>query len=193
MIIIEKMYNWNGGLSKRAGTDYVVLHHAEAVSCTADDVHRWHLNNGWTGMGYHFFVRKDGSVYRGRPIDAVGAHCLGFNSNSIGICAEGAYNDKDTVMPYAQKSAIIELVTELKKVYKSAKVTRHRDLMATDCPGRYYPFEEIVNGEVNRHMTKQEQIEVIKEKAVLSDETIAFLDAYRYGDALIEKLAAAMK
>lgn len=202
MNIIEKTYNWNGSLGKRSVTDYIVLHHEEAASCTADDVHRWHLNNGWSGIGYHFFVRKDGSIYRGRPVDTVGAHCLGFNSNSIGICAEGAYDGADaagggtSAMPEPQKRVLAELTAELKKVYKSAKVVRHCDLMATNCPGRFYPFEEIASGgaaaPANKPLDKQEQLALIKTKAGLSDETVAFLDAYRWGDALIEKLANAM-
>ena len=59
MNIIEKTYNWNGSLKNRTSTKRIILHHAESKSCTADDIHRWHLANGWAGIGYHFFVRKD--------------------------------------------------------------------------------------------------------------------------------------
>ena len=85
MQIIEEKYNWSGGFSNRSKTDYIVLHHAEAVKCTAQDIHSWHRANGWTGIGYHFFVRKDGTIYRGRPINVVGAHVQGMNSCSIGF------------------------------------------------------------------------------------------------------------
>ena len=59
MNIIEKTYNWNGSLKNRTSTKRIILHHAESKSCTADDIHRWHLKKGWSGIGYHFFVRKD--------------------------------------------------------------------------------------------------------------------------------------
>ena len=95
MQIIEEKYNWSGVFSNRSKTDYIVLHHAEAVKCTAQDVHSWHRANGWTGIGYHFFVRKDGTIYRGRPINVVGAHVQGMNSCSVGICAEGDYHTKE--------------------------------------------------------------------------------------------------
>ena len=80
MNIIEKTYNWNGKLSIRSKTSRIILHHAESSSCTADDIHQWHLDRGWSGIGYHFFVRKDGSVYRGRPENTVGAHASGANN-----------------------------------------------------------------------------------------------------------------
>ena len=67
MQIIDMTYAWAGTLARRSATRRIILHHAAAVTCTAQQIHQWHLANGWSGIGYHFFVRKDGSVYRGRP------------------------------------------------------------------------------------------------------------------------------
>jgi len=139
--IIEERYNWAKPLVPRSGTKYIVLHHAEASICTAQDIHQWHLNNGWAGIGYHYFVRKDGSIYRGRPRDALGAHCQGWNDWSVGICAEGDYMTE--TMPQAQENAIIELCHELLSIYSSAQIVGHRDLNATSCPGDNYPLAEI--------------------------------------------------
>ena len=150
--IITPKLSFSGGTSLRYDTKYIVLHHAEAQSCTVEQVHQWHLNNGWAGIGYHYFVRKDGGVYRGRPENTIGAQCTNYNSVSIGICAEGAYHDKDTVMPYAQKRALIELIADIGKRYKGLKIVGHHDLMATSCPGKYYPFEEIVKGEIKEEI-----------------------------------------
>lgn len=58
MNIIEKDYNWAHELSARQVTNLIILHHAAAKSCTAADVHNWHLNRGWAGIGYHFFYRQ---------------------------------------------------------------------------------------------------------------------------------------
>ena len=90
MQIIEMTYPWAGTLAKRGVTRRIILHHAAAVTCTARQIHQWHLANGWAGIGYHFFVRKDGRVYRGRPEDTVGAHAGNNNYDSIGICFEAA-------------------------------------------------------------------------------------------------------
>lgn len=73
-----------GSLSKRKSTTRIILHHAAAESCDAATIHQWHLNKGWSGIGYHFVVRKNGSIERGRPEDTVGAHALNNNSDSTG-------------------------------------------------------------------------------------------------------------
>lgn len=147
MKIIEVDYNWRGGLANRTETEYIALHHAEATRCSAQDIHSWHLANGWSGIGYHFFVRKDGSVYRGRPIWAVGAHVLGMNGCSVGICAEGDYHSRDKSMPEVQKRAIMELIEYIKKNhYPNAKVVGHCEIGDSNCPGQYYPLKEIKAG-----------------------------------------------
>lgn len=143
MKIIETDWKWNNSLTKRASTNYIALHHAEASTCTAQQIDEWHKANGWSGIGYHFFVRKNGEIYRGRPIDALGAHVQGMNYCSIGICAEGDYHNKDKVMPEAQKKSIKELIAYLKTVYNGAKVVGHKEIGDSDCPGRYYPLEEM--------------------------------------------------
>lgn len=144
MNIIEKSYQWNGSLSKRKKTDYIILHHASAKTASPDAIHSWHLSNGWAGIGYHFLVRKNGSIYRGRPVDFVGAHTTNYNSISVGICFEGDF-EKETISN-AQKTAGIKLVSYLKRLYPNAKVKKHKDFNATDCPGKNFPFDEISKG-----------------------------------------------
>ena len=146
MNIIEKTYKWNGKLSNRKSTNRIILHHAESKSCTADDIHRWHLANGWCGIGYHFFVRKDGSIYRARPEGVVGSHAKGSNSDSIGICFEGSYMTE--TMSDVQINAGRELVAYLKNKYGITTVQKHKDVCSTNCPGTNFPFNEIVNGTV---------------------------------------------
>ena len=65
MEILEQTYDWAMPLARRSATRRIILHHAAAVTCTARQIHQWHLANGWAGIGYHFFVRKDGRIYRG--------------------------------------------------------------------------------------------------------------------------------
>jgi N-acetyl-anhydromuramyl-L-alanine amidase AmpD len=134
-----------GSMSTRNRTRKLVLHHAAAKKCTIFDVHRWHKEKGWSGVGYYFFVRKDGSVYEGRPITKVGAHAYNYNSDSIGICFEGNFEVEK--MPEAQKEAGKELVSYVLKKYPTiTSVVGHRDLMATACPGKNFPFDEIKKG-----------------------------------------------
>jgi len=130
-------------METRKSTQRIILHHAAAQNCSAEDIHRWHLNNGWSGAGYHFLVRKDGKVYRLRPEDKVGAHAYGSNNNSLGICFEGNYMEED--MPEAQKEAGKELVAYLKNKYKISTVQKHKDVCVTSCPGDKFPFDQIAN------------------------------------------------
>lgn len=126
----------------------LVYHHLEATGWTIEDVHRCHREDkGWAGIGYHFYVRKDGSIWAGRDINAIGAHCPGANSTSIGICAEGRYQTE--TMPEVQKQALINLGIYLKELYPINAVYGHRDLYSTDCPGENYPLQVIKSGIMN--------------------------------------------
>lgn len=142
-------------MSTRKSTERIILHHADAKNCSAEDIHRWHLNNGWSGAGYHFLVRKDGTIYRLRPEDKVGAHAYGANYNSLGICFEGDYMQE--AMPTEQIKAGQELVAYLKNKYNITTVQKHRDVCATSCPGDKFPFDEIANFETSNEIIPQPQ------------------------------------
>lgn len=147
MQIIQKNFNWNGSLAKRSTIDMIVLHHASATSCTVEDIHNWHLANGWTGFGYHYFVNKKGDIFKGRPDDTIGSHAKGFNSTSIGICFEGNF-EKET--PTQEQIDVgLELVEYLKKKYGISRVKGHGELMATSCPGKYFPMERFIGAKEN--------------------------------------------
>ncbi len=147
-------------MSTRKSTERIILHHADAKSCSAEDIHRWHLSNGWSGAGYHFLVRKDGTIYRLRPEDKVGAHAYGSNYNSLGICFEGNFMEEE--MPAEQIKAGQELVTYLKHKYNITTVQAHRDVCATSCPGDKFPFDEIANFESSNEIIPQPQENVQK-------------------------------
>lgn len=138
--IIEPNYTWNGALTKRTTTDRIILHHA-AGNGTAESIHKYHVSLGWKGIAYHYYVRKDGSIYRGRPEDTVGGHTSGYNYCSIGICAEG--NFETDIMSNAQRDAIRALVLDIRTRYPDTQTIKHKDVAATACPGKNYPFDYI--------------------------------------------------
>ena len=182
-------YKWNGKLLERNHTRYIVLHH-RAGEGDAESIHKQHLSKGYTGIGYHFYVRKNGEVYKGRPIGTVGAHTIGANDISVGVCFEGNFEtDKD--MPTKQQKSGKWLVGYLKKLYPDAKVVRHKDLQSTACPGKNFPYDKIKEGE--KSMTLEDAIEIVQLKAGLEDETIEFLLCYKYGEELMVKLAEAIR
>lgn len=133
MNIIDVGLKFNSNMSRISSHDGIVLHHSGVtVLQSVEIIHNYHKSKGWAGIGYHYYIRKDGSVYRGRPEQFAGAHCLGANSNSIGICAEGDF-DVET-MNSSQKQAIIELVADIKRRYNIKWIKGHREILATSCP-----------------------------------------------------------
>lgn len=143
--IIQESYNWNGSLAKRSSTNYIALHHAASpTTSTCQDIHQWHISNGWSGIGYHYVVYTDGSIHTGRPEDALGAHVSGMNDQSIGICAVGNY-DTTSTMPDAQYKSIVDLCKYLKSKYPNAKIVGHKEIGSSDCPGKYFPLDKIKN------------------------------------------------
>ena len=85
MTVLDAGLEWAYALTQRRETDTIVLHHA-AGSGSVEAVHQSHLALGWAGIAYHYYVRKDGSVWRGRPEWATGGHTSGHNGHTLGIC-----------------------------------------------------------------------------------------------------------
>ena len=142
MEIIETNLEFNSNHSAMKEVEGIVLHNSGvSVLQSIEVIHNYHKNKGWAGIGYHYYVRKDGSVYRGRPENMAGAHCPSVNSTSIGICAEGNFNEE--TMSDIQKQAIIELVKDIKSRYNIKWIKGHREILATSCPGANFPLEEI--------------------------------------------------
>lgn len=105
---------------------------------TAKDVDMWHRQRGFDGIGYHFLVRLDGTVEPGRQLEKIGAHCLGHNAHSIGICYVGGLtkdgkSPKDTRTP-AQREALRGLVAYLRRLFPNITLHGHREFAAKACP-----------------------------------------------------------
>ena len=109
----------------------------EGRDVSTDEIRSWHLDRGWSDIGYHFVVELDGTVNDGRPLEISGAHAKGHNSNSIGICYVGGLDEsgepKDTRTP-EQEKALVELLENLKDQYPEAQIIGHRDVSDKDCP-----------------------------------------------------------
>lgn len=104
---------------------------------TAADVDRWHRQRGFDSIGYHYLVRLDGTVEPGRDVGRAGAHCLGHNARSIGVCyaggCDGHMRPADT-RTAAQRKSLTELIGRLLRQYPGAKVYSHSDFAAKACP-----------------------------------------------------------
>ena len=138
MTILQTKFAWKNALTKRQNTRKIVLHHAAAKTATVQQIHQW-----------HFYVRKDGSVYQGRPIDMLGAHCHNNNSDSIGICFEG--NFENETMGEVQIKAGQELIAYVLNKYPGLKIYGHKDFNATGCPGKNFPMSRFTSSKANSH------------------------------------------
>lgn len=97
-----------------------------------DDCRRDHIRHrGFSDIGYHFYLTRDGTVHRGRPLERVGAHCLHHNRHSVGICYEGGldalHRPADTRTP-EQKASLLALLRRLKREFPQALIVGHHDL-----------------------------------------------------------------
>ena len=99
----------------------------------------WHRKRGFhLGVGYHYVIRRDGEIEKGRPEWLTGAHCKNHNAHSIGICYEGGLNIRgqpDDTRTEAQKASMRRLLEELHLRYPRAIIIGHHDLNPLkDCP-----------------------------------------------------------
>ena len=126
----------------RRNTDWIVLH-CSATRPVQDigvrEIRSWHKAKGWRDVGYHFVIRRDGSVERGRGVDEVGSHVQGRNSRSVGICLVGGIDDNMRAannFTRQQWAALKTLVADLSKRYPNARVLGHRDFpgVTKACP-----------------------------------------------------------
>ena len=113
--------------------DLIVIHCSASPNGredTAEDIHRWHKEKGWDGIGYHYVIERKGKLVAGRPEYWQGAHASGHNKNSIGVCLIGT--DKFTI---EQWSILENLIRKLSIKYPKAKVKGHNELSGKRCPG----------------------------------------------------------
>lgn len=164
--IIDTGLRFEGNHSNRVGAPKgIVLHHA-AGSGSVQDIHRTHLQRGYAGIGYHLYVRRDGKVYRGRPEGWLGAHATGYNDR-LGVCAEG--NFEQETMSAAQKAGVIEAVRYLLDKYGTLSIVGHREVGATACPGKNYPFADIVKAATSGNAPAKENAVKRFQQACLAD------------------------
>ena len=138
-------------LSNRSETDQVVIHHTG--NPTDDDlsvveINASHQARGWSCIGYHYVIRKDGTVEIGRPHWTVGAHAYGHNSHTIGIHVCGNFEEAEPTSEQIESTAMLlaNLCADYGLSIDRDTIVGHRELMSTACPGRnlFAQMDEIV-------------------------------------------------
>ena len=114
-----------------------IVIHCSATAPSQDigarEINEWHTSppNNWSMIGYHFVIRRDGTLEYGRPLTKQGAHTRGHNRQSWGICLVGgvdANGDPDDNYTVEQYRTLRTVVMMLKALRPTAEVLGHRDL-----------------------------------------------------------------
>lgn len=144
MLTIKKVdLTWNGILQKlyTSKVKYIMLHHTAHPTWNIYDVHKYHkYSNKWLGIGYNFFIEKDGTIEEGRGFN-IGAGATGYNSNSIHICFAGNFENQTPTEEQIKSGK--ELVRYLLSITPlNTSVIGHKDIGKTVCPGKNFPLDE---------------------------------------------------
>lgn len=126
---------WGVKFQARKTTNYIVVHCSattENQNIGATEIDKWHRNRGFLCIGYHYVIRRDGTIERGRDENAVGAHVEGHNWESIGICLVGGVDADDLTKAEAnytedQWVELEKLLRALRREYPSTIIQGHRD------------------------------------------------------------------
>lgn len=146
MNIMDVGFKFNGLNRWNNEPKAIVAHHTEWDGASVEDIHICHRDEkGWAGIGYHYYIRFDGSIYKGRPDDAQGAHVKEFNHNSLGVAFEGNYDVRQE-MPQAQFNAWCDLKKYLINKYGNMPIYGHNEVGNSACPGRYFSLDKIKYG-----------------------------------------------
>lgn len=139
--IKEIDYGFNGNLEGNNKPKTIIFHHTGTSVVTPEAINEDHKEKGYEGIGYHFYIRKDGTIYRGRPEEAIGAHAYGKNYGTLGVCIEGDLEDE--YITDAQINSLVKLSTDMIIKYNIEDCVGHKDVFETLCPGENFPMDNI--------------------------------------------------
>ena len=123
--------------------DWLVVHCAATpadMDIGVKEIRHWHLQRGFSDVGYHYIIRRDGTVEKGRTDTTPGAHARGYNMHSLGICMVGGSKKNSTLaednFTQPQFKSLQKLLTDLKVSHPDAEILGHRDLpgVTKACP-----------------------------------------------------------
>lgn len=122
--------------------DKIIIHCAAtkpSMDIGVKEIDGWHKQRGWKGIGYHYVIRRDGRVEKGRNNAEVGAHATNHNQTSIGICLVGGIDNQgkpESNYTSAQWAALLDLVKTVKGAYnvRSENIIGHNQVAKKACP-----------------------------------------------------------
>lgn len=189
--VVETNFFFYGPLLVRPWTDGIVIHHVGIPDgdVSSSRIHQAHLGNGWQGIGYHYVIRQDGTIERGRPLATIGAHAYRANFHTVGINLSGNF---DIETPTGEQiDALVNLLTFLCRYYHltpdERTITGHRDVnYDTACPGyhlyvllpeiRQAVAEELRNGGGD-DFSAYDQVKILGEPELSEGQLVRYIKA----------------
>lgn len=131
------------GTFRRHTIERITIHHtAVELTDNRDAPSRlrrhtdWHMSQGWPDLAYHFVVDRNGNIYEGRPVDAVGDTFTDYDpTGHLLPCFEGDFNRQS---PSAEQiAAMTQIVAWAMQTFSvpRERIAGHRDWATTTCPG----------------------------------------------------------
>ena len=120
--------------------DKIIIHCSATpptLNIGAAEIRLWHIERGWKDIGYHYVIRRDGTIEPGRPIEKIGAHCKGKNKNSIGLCLIGGVDKNNTPKENftpEQWETLAATTRILRGQFKGVTVHGHNEFSSKACP-----------------------------------------------------------
>ena len=103
----------------------------------AADIRRWHKEQGWSDIGYHYVICRDGEVEAGRSVHKTGAHAKGHNTGTLAICMIGGLGKDNRPAPdytQAQWRALDRFISQFRATYPGATIHGHNEVSDKACP-----------------------------------------------------------
>lgn len=143
--------------NQRSRTDAIFVHCSATkpeMDIGRETIEMWHKQQGWLAIGYHFIIKRDGTVEEGRPVNVVGSHVKDWNSKSVGVCLVGGINAKgqfEANFTPAQMNSLRNKLEELMSKYPDAELMAHHSVAAKACPSfdlkRWWTKNELVTSD----------------------------------------------
>lgn len=169
-------------LTKRSTTDMIVIHHTgeRDIDASAVQIDQWHKEKDYSMIGYHFVIRKNGAIERGRPEWFVGAHAYGENYHTLGVHLSGDFMTAKPTSQQIEMSAM--LLAYLSEKYNIPldrnHIVGHGELMSTDCPGKNLQNElPIIVGKANWYRYGPPKSDTVAKEIVTIRSTTAISEA----------------
>ena len=146
---IDETDFFSQAFNKKKRIDYIVVHH-DANEIETDhvplfEISQYHKSKGWTSISYHYYIARNGKIYKCHDEWLETFHCGALNSESIGVCMQGHFDVEYST--YQQLESLKNLLLKLKVEFDivPAKIIRHSEVTnsKTSCPGLHTNLEAV--------------------------------------------------